>query len=213
MKRHSSFVPLAVISLIAGSCLALVACGGDDDESDRQASGGSGFVVDGNTGEGSANKSYRGVSLTIENDYGNDIEVEFKGRCNQRGTRLESGTNGFVKVGQGQRARWRSCDELIAPTAISWKSPERNNPTVTPFIVYNQAVGLPRVDVDLRSCLGKAAFPGQTKYPGPLKQNQETTLDDEDAYGRKFNCGGKIVLRRESDSANYKQFYMLVRPD
>jgi hypothetical protein len=215
--RRSRIVPLAVVSLLAASSLAIAACGGDDEESEREASGGTGFVVDGNTGDASKNKTYRGVALEVKNDFGQDIWVSFAGRCDQgRGPGAITGTNGWVKLSWGERARWRACDDLIdgadygyknQVSALSWGASNPEDGTIERFTLKNPAVGRPEFLFNDRDCFNRDPAVSIADR-GPLGQFSENQIKSTDYI--KTNCGAEVIVEREKDGRNYKDFNLWV---
>jgi hypothetical protein len=208
-KRSSSLVPLALISLMEASSLALAACSSDDEDSNREASGGSGFVVDGNTGNAKDNKTYRGVSLEVNNDFGQDIWVSFAGRCNKQ----FSGTDGWVKLAWKERARWRACDDLIyGPrdygtqvfSALSWGGDSPGAGNVERFTLKNPAIGKPQFFFAERDCFHNNP---NEDIIGSFSENQFRSAENKSK-----NCGARVLVEREGDGRNYKDFNLWVEP-
>ena len=210
--RLNRRVPTLAIAVLAVASSAIVGCGGGSD-GDRQASATSGYVVDGNTGNAADNKSYRGVELTIENAFKADIGVSLAGYCRKQIT----GTNGFVTLKNGEKARWRSCNKIIYGegrdystnqfSALKWPG------LPTPggrerFSVVNPSTGKPKFYFATQDCL----YQDGDIYPtgdviGGMKTNQVIRVENKNE-----NCGAAVIVKRQGDSRDYKRFYAVVEP-
>lgn len=202
--RLNRRVPTLAIAVLAVASSAIVGCGGGSD-GDRQASATSGYVVDGNTGNAADNKSYRGVELTIENAFKAKIVVSLAGYCRKQIT----GTNGFVILKNGEKARWRACNKIIygegrdysteQSSAIGgWPGPGRER-----FSVLNPSAGKPKFYFAVDGCFNT----GDNDFIGGMKENQTVRVENKNE-----NCGAAVVVTRQGDSRDYKRFYASVVP-
>lgn len=69
MNRRSHIVSLVLASLLAASSLGLAACGGEDGDSNRQASGGPTEAWSDGFGVTRKNENYRGIEVKFINHY------------------------------------------------------------------------------------------------------------------------------------------------
>jgi hypothetical protein len=197
-------VPSLAIAAVAVACSALVGCGGGSDVN-RQASATSGYVVDGKTGNAADNKSYRGVELTIENAFKAKIAVSLAGYCRKQIT----GTNGFVTLENGEKARWRACNKIIYGEGRDYSTGESSaiggwpGPSRERFTVLNPAATTPKFFFAVDGCFNS----GGNDFIGGMKQNQTVRVENKEE-----NCGAAVVVTRQGDSRDYIRFYAVVEP-
>ena len=210
--RFQIRVLVALLATAAAASLALVGCGGSDD-GDREASGTSGYVIDGNTGRAENNTTYRGVELSIENDFGADIEISFAGYCR----RQISGTDGWRTLKQGEKARWKSCDKLIYKgynddqktdefSALRWPGLPGSDAREG-FEVLNPAGALPKFWFATADCFNKGENGGELGPIGGMKEGAVVEVSN-----KPYDCGAKVVVKRDRDTKYYKHFYATVKP-
>jgi hypothetical protein len=181
--------------LLTASSLALAACGGEDEDSNREASGGSEFVIDGSTGDASKNKSYRGVELTVENDSSGPVFVSFAGYCRGQTT----GTEGAARLEKGQKARWRSCDKLIygseakgTQSSLAWGDGAER------FEVENPAAARPTFFFNDRDCFHNNR---EEDIIGGMSTGKPVRVEN-----KRKGCGRAVIVERLSDSRDYIVF-------
>lgn len=202
-SRFDVRIPAVLLATAAAASLALVGCGGDD--GDREAAGTPGYVVDGNTGNAADNKTYRGVELTVENNLGADMKVSFAGYCRRQTT----GTNGWRTLKQGEKARWRSCDKIVYGrypeqfSAMQWPGIQGAYGRER-FQVENPALQKPTFFFNEKDCFHPTV---NDDIIGGMGQNETVRVENKSK-----NCGAAVVVKRESDSADYIRFYATVKP-
>jgi hypothetical protein len=220
LKRRSRLVlPVALISLIAGSSLVLAACSSDDEESDRQASGGQTLAWEGQTGN--TYGDYRGVEVDIVNTYRvkdrpMNVGIAAKGtRCPASPDSENPCRPYYVgtdprEVPANQFARWKAYDGEILFTSdanrlgkfrssIKWIRPD-GKLGVTDFQITNPAIGRPKV-----SFLGGT---GCNLKPSLLKPAEGETSTAADESSR---CQVKLDVTRLGDSKQFKRFRIKAR--
>lgn len=223
-KRKLRLLPLALVSLLAASSLALGACSSDEEEPDRQASGGKTQAW--SESAGNSFGDFRGVEVDFINSY------RFKDRPIAVGVAAE----GFfcpnnpdrddpcrdVKDGMDERdipanefGKYRAYNGEIlygvdlnrlgkfeSTIAWPWSNPEEGGILGRiNFSVTNPAIGKPRFAINSGvrySCL--LEFGNQDRVVA-LAEGESRTLSDESEL-----CEIKLKISRLSDSTQFKRF-------
>jgi hypothetical protein len=218
-NRSSRVALLAVLSLLVASPMVLAACSGDDEESDRQASGGRTLAWEGQTGNSYGD--FRGVEVEIVNTYRvkdrpMNVGIAAKGkfcpdnpdRDNQ--CRTERGGTSPREVPANEFGKWKAYNDEILfnvdanslgkyRSVIKWIRPD-GKLGVTEFSITNPFLAKPRVSFDQGS--GCSLQPSVVK----LAAGQTTTAADESS-----RCQVKLDVTRLDDSNEFIRFRITAR--
>ncbi|MFZ9668920.1 MAG: hypothetical protein ACO3CR_03605 [Solirubrobacterales bacterium] len=214
-NRGSRVALLAVLPLLVASPMVLAACSGDDEESDRQASGGRTLAWEGQTGN--AYLKARGVEVKIVNTYRvkdrpMNVGISAKGVfCPDSLPRPDSceevfGGTSPRKVPANEFAKWKAYTGTIYNEArsrrsvIKWIRPD-GKLGVTEFSIAYANWGAP--EVRFEKGLGCRLQPSvvELKVAG-----QTTTAVDESS-----RCQIKLDVTRLDDSKEFWRFRITAR--
>jgi hypothetical protein len=220
-RRSSRIVPLALVSLLATSALALAACGGSEGDSDRRASGGQPQAWTGQTGNSFGD--YRGVEVDFINRRGNPVQVGIAAEgkfCpdnpdRDNPCRTKVGGTSPRDIPRGEFGKWKAYNGEILfnvdanrlgkyESTIAW--PDDNEPEAgilgrITFSVTNPAIGFPRFTIKSGAgqCLGST--PAVRLIEGGVK-----VLRDQDP-----NCQIDLTITRLDDSKQFKRFTIKIQ--
>ena len=221
---------------LAGSvavAVAIAGCGGgDDDSTDRRASGEAPIAWEGQTGDSFPKLGYRGVQIDFTSQFTDpenlaQMSIAAKAKallddsdpCPERG-----GGTALREVPNGQRAVWRATDEILFNvsctkengTRESWKSQIRwpiawggeheGYGTIT-FALLNPAARKPRFVIQGKDPGRNPCLSGWDDNPIDLAEGDSRTLAD----GQQF-CKIEMVISRLTDTKDYKRFTVIARP-
>ena len=213
-NRGSRVASLAVLPLLVASPMVLAACSGDDEESDRQASGGRTLAWEGQTGN--AYLKFRGVDVEIVNAYRvkdrpMNVGISAKGVfCPENPgrddpCRDEYGGTSPRKVPANEFAKWKAYNGEIYYEArslrsvIKWIRPD-GKLGVTEFSITYANLGEPGVRFKQGSTC--RLQPSVVK----LGAGQTTTAVDESS-----RCQVKLDVTRLDDSKEFHRFRITAR--
>lgn len=220
-RRRSLFVPMALASLLAASSLALAACGGEDDESDRQASAERTQAWSGQTGNSYGD--YRGVEVDFINGRGSQIEVGIAADGSfcpdnpdrDNPCRTEKGGTDPRAIPSNEFGKWQAYNGEILfnvdanrlgkyESTIAWRNdsePEEGILGRFTFSVTNPAIGFPgfRIKSGSTQCLS-------ADRTAVLSEGGAKVLRDESP-----NCQINLTVKRLDDSKQFKRFTILVK--
>lgn len=218
-KLSSRLAPLALVSLLAASSLALASCS-NDDEANRQASGGKVMAWKGSVGNSFGD--YRGIEADFVNSYRHaksPVEVGVAGTgkfCPDDPGREEPCRdieNGIAPkaVPHNEYGKWKSYNGEVQPSVLggrfkstlSWVTPDTPEGDIShsiTFAIVNPAARKPRFIIKAApECLAKQ----NEDVVVALTQNGSQTLDsqNDDPF-----CQTKLKVTRLSDSKEFIRF-------
>lgn len=224
-KRRSRLVPVALVSLLAASSLTLAACGSNDEEPDREASGGKTQAWSKSVGNSFGD--FRGVEVDFVNSYRykkQPIEVGVAGEgkfCPDNPDRddpcrTRKGGMDPRAIPTNEYGKWQSYNGEVLfsvdanrlgkfESTLTWPDPEeREGGSILGrinFSVTNPAIGKPKFTINSgtrNECLLEF---GNRDRVVALGENQSQTLTDDGTF-----CQLKLKITRLSDSKQFKRF-------
>jgi hypothetical protein len=215
-KRRSRLVlPMALISLVAGSSLVLAACSSDDEQPDRQASGGKNRAWEGSTGNSFG--SYRGVEVEFINSFRIKdrpiiVGVAAKGWfCpespdSENPCRTKRGGSPPREIPPNEFGKWSAYNGEILfnvdanrlgkfESTLEWPR-DGGKANGVGFSVTNPAIGRPRFTIRSDSSCPKI---GSQELQ--LAEGKSSTVTDETS-----RCQVKLKVTRLGDSKQFKRF-------
>jgi hypothetical protein len=220
-KRRSRIVPLGLASLLAAFSLGLAACGGGDEESDRQASGGRTQAWSGQTGNSFGD--LRGVEVDFINSYSKTFPIKVgiaaEGKLcptnpdRDNPCRTEKVGTSPRDIPPNQFGKWKAYNGEILfnsdanrlgkyESTIAWPEQDGSILGQITFSVTNPTIGFPRFTIKSgtsNKCL--SSNPTARLDEGGVK-----VLRDDDPL-----CDISLTISRLDDSKQFKRFTIQVQ--
>lgn len=224
-KRSSRIALLAVLPLLAVSPMVLAACGGDDEEPNRQASAGKTQAWSGQTGNSYGD--YRGVEVDFINSYRFKerpilVGVAAEGKLcpdspdRDNPCRTTLGGTDEREIPTNEFAKWKAYNGEVlfdadanrlgkfkSTIAWPWSDPQEGGILGRiNFAVTNPAIGKPRFTINAGASDGDCLLEfGNQNRVVALAEGESRTLTDEDQL-----CEIKLKVSRLGDSKQFKRF-------
>lgn len=232
MRDSRKSFRFVAVSAVAALTLAVSACGSSDDDDNevkREASTSATLAWSGQTGNSFGD--YKGVQLDVtsrfaDSAYPVEMSVAAEGKtCDEDqygNTRClnRSGGTSLRDIPPQQRAEWKSTGEILFEAANSqqqWKSELRWPVTIAGqhegyaqivYSVLNPFARKPRFVIQARSSRGTSCLAGSGDNVIDLTEGASRTLADKEVF-----CQVEMTISRLTDSADFKRFNVVVKPN